>query len=901
MPEPRGPWGLPPDPGDAERDARDEISHHLESQSAEHEADGHDAADARRLAARRFGDRRRVERELVELHRRRATRQPAPWLVAFVTDVGFAARAVTRRPRSAALVVVTLGLGIGATTAVFNLASRLLLAVPPGVHAPEDVVSIRFGPRDEVSSFPIRHADLEMLRASRPGVRDLMARAVQDVHVAVPGAVEPTRRPAELITSNYAEVLGLRAQRGRVPGPADRAEPRVAMISAVFWRDAFSRAPDVLGRALLINGQPFVIVGVAPDGFRGLDVASETDVWVLVEAHRDVVPGVDWFGQFPAYFDVLGRLEPESDEALVQARLADTMLRAAEADSSSSFRLSRSRFTPETVLVPRVDRGLGLHAWIRGQLGNIFGILGVVVAALLLLACANAANLLLSRVASRRAELAVRRALGASRSRLVRQLLAEAALLALGGGLAGLLFAAAGVAAFRGERMLVSLPAIGGLQLDTATLAFAAGLSLVTGLVVGVLPALVATGRVTDDLRVSSSRTTGRFGPSRALVALQVALSLMLVVGAGLLLSTARELRSSDAGIDAGGVLEATVNPGLQGYEDAAVNVFLADMLGRVRRLPDVATAGLSWVPFFGNMSNGSVVRPEGLAIDDERAARVTWNHVTDGLIGALGMELVEGRDFRPEEVFSQTPAGVVILTESAARQVFPDGPAIGRRISMGRFEPAVREVVGVVRDVRSRDIRTAEHVAFEPMGQNWVLSWATVYARGREGRAPEAAGLRSVVEALDSTLPLYDVQPVARRIDVHLSVERVLARVGSILALLSLTLAAVGVYGVMAVTVQRRGRELAIRLALGATPRAVRGLVMRHGLAMAGAGLIVGLAGSAGIAQVVASRLWGVSPFEPAVYLAGTATIAVAALAACWLPARRVTRIEPTETLRAE
>lgn len=882
----------------ADREIRDELEFHLEMRTRDSIAAGMSPEDARADAERRFG-------RSSEIHARvraygQASSRPEPrlrWAADLARDVRFAVRSLARRPSFAAVAILTLALGIGANTAMFSLANAVLLRDVPGVRDPASLLTVHFGGREARGAmYWLSYADYTDLRdAPNPHIEALSTTSRTAVHVRIPDWDTPRRLTAELVTANHTAVLGLRPHLGAAPGPEHRTDGAVAMISHHLWATALDRDRDILGRTLTINGQRVPVIGVGPPGYRGTSLLGDVDLWLPIEAYAVVLPGSPpdrlTSRGFMAHAQFFGRVRPGSTAEQVEAAMQIAAERTAEAHPTSRLRNLAAVATP----------GVGITPQARGEFAGIVRILAGVVGFLLVLACANAANLLLVRGAARTTELSIRRAIGAGRGRLVRQLLTEAILLAAVGGAVGLGLAWLGLQLFRGERILSWLPALTSVPLDHRVLLFAVAASLATGLLFGTAPALVSTRRAEQALR--GTRTTGTGGRLRgALVVIQVALSLALVVGAGLLLDTVRGLRSVNLGFDPHGVTEASIDPGTQGYDEAGRARYFTELLRRVRETSDVAAAGYAWAPVHGNILGNAVVRPEGLDAEDERAVTTRSNQVSPGFIDAIGMRLTQGRDFRDEELFApDAPVGAIILSESAARHAFPEGSAVGRRVDIGWREPRIVEVIGIVADARMANPREApDPLSFEPLGQSWTPTWLTLYARSTSGRALTSP-LHGAARALDAALPFYDVQSLSARIDTRMTAERMLARLSALFAALALILAAIGIYGVMAYSVDERAREFGVRLALGARPAGVRRMVLGRSLVTVGIGVATGLFIATQLGRLLASRLYGVRVLEPRILVAAAATLVVAAMLASWIPAWRATRVDPVRALRSE
>ena len=885
---------------ESEREIREELDFHLEMRTRENIARGLDEEAARRDAERRFGRAGDYAAQMRWLRERQAQRtRRRAWWSGLWQDVVYGARAHAKRPGFTAVLLLTLGLGIGANTALFTIAERLLFTDIAGVRDPSSLATVRFSREGAAGAyFVLSHADYLDLRESVPVFESLAGSYPTEAHVRLPGEEMPRRLTAELITENYAATLGLAPLIGRAPDGGAQTPERVVMISERLWTSSFGRRADVAGTLVTINGKPFELIGVASRGYQGPRGNEEVDLWVPVEAHADILPGwgtdVLTSRHNGMYLDLFARLQDGT-----------TVERSEEQTTSAIGRIVG--VAPESSLkgmLPNVTPGVGLTPHVRAELRGMMRVLGGVVAFILLLGCANAANLLLARASVRAPELALRRAIGAGRGRLIRQLVTEGVMLGLAAGLLGAVLAQGSVLALRGARVLTQLPPLPDVSVSGRALLFALTASALTGVLFSTAPAFALT-RSNESLRSAGRVTVGRSRLRSGLIVAQMAISLGLVVGAGLLVRTVAALRSIDPGFEPGAVLEASVDPGIQGYDSGARARFFQLMLERSRTIPGVRAAGMSWAPVQGFMRASALPRPEGEPEDGERAIRAAVNGVLPGSIAALGIELIAGRDFREEEMYppSDQATGVAIVSETTARTMFPQSSAVGRRIDVGYASPRILEIVGVIRDVRMFDVREpGGALLLEPFGQaGWIPSFATLYAQAERAPDPVAAELRAVARDLDASLPLYDVQSLSARIEERLVAERWLARLSTSFAALAVLLAGIGLYGVMAFAVTQRAREFGVRLALGAAARSVHlmvlGEVLRTTLIGIGAGLLVGWA----VARLVSSHLWGVSPSDPVSFFLAGVVLLVTALFAGWWPAWRATRVDPASTLRVD
>lgn len=827
-------------------------------------------------------------------------RRAGGWTMGMGSEIRGSLRGLRRSPGFVGAVVATLGLGIGSATAIYSIADWMIVRPVPGVRGQDRIVTVRFQHEERDGAwFLVSHPDFLDLRAGAAAFEHLAALHRDDAHLLLPGAVEPFRVPAELVTDDYFATLGVELERGRAPDPAGGGDPRQVVVSHRLWSGSLGGRADALGSTLTVNGEPFVVVGVAPPDFHGpAPTEHRTELWMPAEAHAAVLPtyppDILTARKRTLYFTALGRLREDATVEQAESQLLAAREALVEAYGSAG---SLDRF------VPVVEAGVGVSPWTRERARTTLGILLVAVAALLVLGCANAGNLLLARASTRAHDVAVRRALGAGRARLVGTLLAEGLLLAAAGCAVGLVTTKLVLLAFGRSRLLQWLPDLASVQIDGRVVLFALATSLVTGLLFSLAPA-VSIARRSEVLLPGERRGTPHRGHGRLrtlLLTAQVALSLALLVGAGLMLLTVRGLGDVRLGFDPADVLEATVDPGTQGYGSDERISFWRELRPRIRALAGVEAAGLAAVPLHGRIAADGSVRRAGAP--EESGVSTRTNQVSGGFLAAVGIEVVAGRDFLPAEVLAEPAADVVIVSRGLARELFGTEPeeAVGREVQLAyREEGRTFEVVGVVGDVRVHGVRDdGGHLLLEPLGQPWNPGWATLYVRSA---APGVAGrLREAVRALDPSLPLYDVQPLQRRVEATFQEERLLARLTTFFASLALLLAGVGLYGVLSFTVTSRTREMGIRLALGARGRSVRGLMLRRGLALTLPGVPFGLALALPLARLMESRLWGVGALDPRVYVAAAATVLGAAVLASWIPAWRATRIDPASAVRAE
>ena len=808
-------------------------------------------------------------------------------------DVRQTLRGLSSQRGYAITAVGTLAIGIGATTSVFGLANGLLFRPIAGVMDQARLVTLFFGKDGAVG--PISVAAVDGLAASAPALAGVAGTAPVSANVEAGGAA--TRVDAEVVSGNYFDVLngavgqgrGFTVDEGRDPGAAP-----VAVVSDAFWRASLGADPRAVGSTIRVNGDSWTIVGVAVRGFRGPSRTARTDLWVPVAQFARVLPGyrdVMTSLSSRAFHSLVGRLADGATAAGLTAQ-AEVVRRAMSAAKPADFQLKNWRFS--------VHAGLVDGEWIRRQLGGSLALVAGFVALLLVITCTNVGNLLFMRATSRRAELATHVALGASRARVVRLLLGEATMLAAMGAVLALALTVVAGRILAGTIVLQGVPPIDPPPIDLRVFLFAAGIAAVAALSAGVLPAIAGSrADPAASLRDSTrSHTNRRARLRRAMAAVQVGTSLLLILAAMLLTRSMSKRNAVDPGFDASRVLAFSVEPRLQRYDDVRQHAFYRQLLDRLRAVPGVRTAGVAWLqPFSRNAADQGVRAEEQPASATVEAEN---NVVSDGMIGAVGLQIVQGRDFTAAEQFAgEAPGSPVIISASLAHALFGGANAVGRRLALQYSDGATRTVVGVVSNMRQRRLlEPPEHMIFEPMTGQFG-SWSTILI-GFSGTAAEAATAAArVVASIDPAMPIYHVVTLRDEIDRQLAGDRLLAVLARVFAAMATVLAAVGLYGVLARAVAERRREFGIRLALGARPVSLAGLVARDTAGMLALGLALGAAASLALSRYLESSLYDVQASDPASAVAAAALLVTIAAVATQPAIRRTSRIDPAETLR--
>jgi predicted permease len=807
-----------------------------------------------------------------------------------------AARSILRRPAAAALIVVTLTLGIGANTAIFSLANWLLLRPIPGVAGQDRLVTVRLETERVGAMFPMTVPESNDL-AAVPAFQALAGSAPRSFHVSAAGS-EPARLEGEVVSPSYFDVLGQRLSDGRGFGPAEQhpAQANVVVISDRLRHRVFGE-DRAIGRTIRINGHPFGVIGVAAAGFRGTDRAGDSDLWVPLASHAASMPSFPkdlmTNARVGLFLTLLARLSPavSIDEANAQVELLRQRYLAAKTPN----KFSRARF--------QVGSGLAVPAWQRDGLRQTLMLLGITVALLLVLTCANVANLMVARSHERRVEIATRQALGASRGRIVLELLTEATMLTAAGGVLALAAAGALGQFMDGFVVARNLPALSAIELDWRVFAFAMAVSAITCAGCGLLPA-VAAGRVDLQLALQQAgRTQAPPGRRlrRTLAAVQVAVSVALL-SVGLLLVRGLAARYQvPLGFDATDVLAFSIDPGTQGYVEDAHRRLYPDLLARLRVQPYVSAATVAWVQPFRLVGGSAGVKPAGADEAKERA--VDTNMVSPGFFATLKAPMLQGRDFTDAELLrsDEHGGGVVIVNEVLARMLFGALDVVGREIETSFPAQRTRTIVGVVADMRTRSVnaKPAGPVLYEPFGQSFIPGTSTFLVRLNVPSRAMMPQLRQLMRDVDPALPIYDVEMLSAAIDRYFAEERLAARLTMAFAALAALLAAVGLYGVLSRNVAERHREFGIRAALGAGPSLIVRLVTREALAIGVAGAIAGLAGGYAMSRLASSRLTGLDAVDPASMAVATATLAAMIAIACAVPVRNAMRVDVVRELK--
>ena len=824
-------------------------------------------------------------------------------------DLRLGVRTLRRNPGFTTVIVLTLALGIGANTAIFSLMDQVLLRML-AVRDPATLVlldgpgtfqgsSRGSGPTGgQVFSVPMFRG---LQAASEPVLDGMLARYATRATVTIDDAAQ--RVATELVSGDYFRMLGVGAAIGRTLGPEDDraagAHP-VVVLSYGYWQRRFGGDGRVLEQTIRVNGHPMTIVGVAARGFAGVDVSEPADVFVPLMMKAELTPTWNDLDSWRSrWVTVMGRVEPgvSREEAAAALNVAYRQLLHEDIETARLSSEERTEFLDKTLFLYPGGQGLST---LRNEFATPLTVLMGMVGLVLLIACANVANLLLARAVVERRDVAVRMALGAGRLRVVRQRLTESLVLAATGALVGLLFA------WWTTRVLIDLlPFEGAARAlsptpDLRVTVFAIVVATATALVFGLAPALQATRPLTTPMNEAAGTGRGAGGVRKGLVVAQVALSVLLLAGAGLFARSLYNLKTLDPGFASDNLLQFSVDPALSGYSrERAVRLarVLQEQLGA---LPGVTSASMADNAAMSGSRWQRTVQVQGYESQQDENMNPTVTSVGPGYFATLGIPVVMGRDFRPSDD-ARAPL-VAVVNETMARYFWGDENPIGRRFGWGGGTDADIEIVGVVADSKFTSIRDEiPRFVYVPLLQAEQIDQVTFYARHRAGLdgLPSAAG--QVLQRVDPNLPIFDMKTMTDQVNESLFLERLVASLSILFGGLATVLAAVGLYGVMSYAVSRRTREIGLRMALGAEHRSLLRMVLGEAIVVTMVGILAGLSAAAALTRLVESQLFGLSPTDP-VALAGAAIVLSGiALLAGYLPARRATRVDPMLALRSE
>jgi predicted permease len=873
-----------------DREFAEEMRFHLELKVDENLQAGMTSTEARATARRQFGNQTLLRERSREMWGFRS-------LETLGQDLRFGVRMLLKHKGFTTVAVLSLALGIGANTAIFSLMDAIFWRPLPVSH-PEQLVSPVIPPaaREERSFSPL--ALFRELHQGNQVFTGAITSEADGVSLTVDGATE--RVMGEAVTGNYFSVLGVNAFRGRTFSAeiAQGAWAAEVVLSYDFWQRRFGGVTNVVGKTIQLNGYTFTVVGISPPHFFGTEVGLSPEMRIpkLPDPLDQTMPALPLL-RIGRYATVLARLKPEVSLQQAQAALEVVYQRLLSDDPQLANNLRLQGTHIQLLPSPRGTSRL------RDEFGRPLTLLLAMVALVLLLACANLANLLLGRATARRHEFAVRLAIGAGRARLMQQLLTESLLLSFLGGALGVALASWGVDLLFGFLPQNHIRTFLEVKPDLRALGFTLVVTVLTGILFGLAPALQATrlNLVPALKQGSAGERRRRIDLRQALVVAEVALSVMLLVGAGLFVRTLHNLQAVDAGFEVEHVLLFTMKPVHERYSPAQLRNFSRELVERVEGLPGVCSAGLAETgPFSGREDSPPVAVPESQH-QAEGPTRTIVDRVSPRFFESLGVPLLAGRDFSFAD--QEGARRTAIIDETVALHFFSGVSPLGRRIAIGRA-PNVSEyeIIGVVKATMHKSLREesrgAVYLSLIQGNRPWM---PTLYVRTSNSTPALTAAIQQVFQELDKDLPVFGVKTFERQLNESLAQDRLVATLSGFFGILAALLAAIGLYGVMAYAVARRTREIGIRMALGAQPLSIHWLVLRETLLLLGMGLIFGLSAALAVTRLISSLLFGLTPTDPlTIVLASLLMLAVAVLAG-YLPARRAASVDPLTALRYE
>ena len=829
-----------------------------------------------------------------------------------LADLKYALRGLRRSPLFASVAIVSLALGIGANTAIFTLIDQILLRKLPISH-PEQLVMVyqdadnngsNMGQR--MNSYPL-YQDLQ--QKAEP-FSEVLCRRLIAASVSAGNTTE--RVTVEMVSGNYFTMLGVKPAIGRVFNSKEDDQTYgghpVAVLSYSYWSRRFAKDPSVVGQKILVNNYPMMVVGVSAEGFAGLDPANTPEVRVPILMKPALTPEWRWLDvseRRAKWVQVFGRLKPGYSVETAQPALQGlyTQIRAYEMTlprATTWSQYTRERFMKGRIVLAKADVG---YSQLRNDFSTALVVLMCMVGLVLLIACANVANLLIARAFMRQKEIALRLSLGSSRSRLVRQLLVESLVLSFAGGALGLAIA------FSLTKWLLALipqegePILISAHPDLRILLFALLVTFATGIIFGLLPALRASRpdpwSTLKDTMGSIAGTGGSLFLRKGLVTAQVALSFLLLFGAGLFVRSLQNLKTTDTGVAVENLLTFQLSPALSGYDNARGTIFYRQLLEKLRATPGLTSVAMGGVPILAGNEWDSSMGVEGHQAKDGEDMQAFMNAVSPGYFATMKIPMLEGRDFRDSDAKQEPDVGIV--NRKFAEHFFPGTSAIGKRLSQGTGPRAklTIQIIGVVADSLYEGPREGVHrQVYLP---NWGATSAVFYARAQTASTSAFNLIRNDVRELDSAIPVYDLKTVEAQLDETLLTDRLVAMLSAGFGALATLLAAIGLYGVMAFVVARRRKELGIRLALGAQPGIVIWIVMREVLLLLAIGLAIGIPAAMLLGKYVSNQLYGIQGSDPTVAVWTVLFLAAVTAAAGLIPAHRASRIDPILALRTE
>jgi predicted permease len=887
-----------------EKDLDGELMYHIDRRIDDLTRMGWSEFDARRQARLEIGGLTQIREEVRDVWLTR-------WARDFAYDLRFSARSFLRSPLFTAIAVLSFALGIGATTAIYSLVDQVVLHALP-VREPERLVVFDWkGLTASVNAFGTYNL------LSYPLCRDLQqqerffdgafCRAATTISLSTGGDHMPTA--AEIVSGSYFPVLGIQPSIGRLFTNDDDGTPGaspVVVLSYDFWKTQFASASDVVGRKVLVNRHPMTIIGVAAPGFRGIDVGEVPSLWIPAAMSADAIPGFDqMLNRRVRWMQVFGRLRPDVTQAEAQAGLQPwfTAMLAEDARRPEFPKIAADRMQRYLASALELAPAAQGHSPLRRRLSQPLWVLFGATGVLLALACMNVAGLFLARGSARSREIFTRLALGASRGRIGRQLLSDSILVALAGGLLGTVLAPAVMRA-----LIAFLPrdvAANALQstLNPRLLLFAILVSLISGVLSGVAPAVQAGRRSLIAALTQRGGASGSLRLRRAIVTAQIAVTLILVVGAALFVRTLTALVAKGPGFETSNLISFSIDPVRNGYSRVDADRLIHGIHDEINALPSIQSAAVANNPLLtGGSWNTQMTIQADQRITTDREVYI--NAVSPEFFTTLGARIVAGRDFveRDTRPASQGGLCVAIVNEDFAKRYFNGRSPLGAHVGLGSGPDAKAavEIVGIASNISYRGVREEREQAYFPL-VSCATSGGTFYVRIRGSREAAIESIRTIVHHADPTLPLSAIRTLDEQVGRSLTTERMLAALSAGFGVLALLLSLVGLYGVVSFTVTQRTREIGVRMALGATRLATMWLLLRDALAMTSLGIAIALPSVWALGRAIESQLYGVKPTDPSTIAAATVLLCSTTLIAALIPARRAAAVNPADALRLD
>ena len=810
-------------------------------------------------------------------------------------DLRYAIRSLIKRPGFVAVAVITLALGIGANTAIFSLVNTVLLRSLP-VERPHEIISVAVrGKDDSMSAFS--YPNYRDYRDRNDALSGLLVYRFVPLSLSRTGGNE--RVWGYEVSGNYFDVLGVKAIKGRTFLPDEDKTPLsspVAVLSFDSWQKRFGGDPDIVGKDVLLNNHQFKVIGIAPEGFKGTELVYSPEIWLTASMMEWVEPGATWLDNRKSKnFFGIGRLKPG-----VSIRQAEASLNILAQQLNEQYPDANEgqtiRIVPPGFILPDL----------RGAVVSFTWVLMAAVALVLVITCTNLAGLMLARATDRRREIAIRLAMGANRVRLMRQLLTESVLLSVLGGVAGVLLALWIIDVLLAFKPPIDFPLAMDVTVDWRVLLFSLAVSLAAGTIFGLAPALQATRPgVSQALRETSAQGgAARTRLRSVLVVAQIAISLVVLIAAGLVVRTLQQLQTMNPGFDPRNALTMSFDLGLQGYDKARGQQFYRQLIERVQAVPGVKSAAVSsYIPLSINYNSNNVFIEGEPARRGENAPTAMVANVGPRYFETMGTPIVSGREFTEQDQAESEQ--VAIVNETFVRKFIPaaktSGDAVGKRFSFSSPGGPWVRIAGVAKDGKYFNIAEDQRAfAWDPMSQDYSAQGILMV---RTNGSPESlfAAVRKEVQSVDPNLPLFDVKTMTEHMRLALFPARIAATVLGVFGLVALMLSAIGIYGITSYTVAQRTHEIGIRLALGAQLRDVLKLVLSHGLKLTIIGAAIGLFGAYLATRAITSVLYGVSATDPFTFVFVSVVLIAVALLASYVPSRRAMKVDPLVALRNE